>query len=150
METHEARAGTRLVLERPPGTPVGLLVMPRGWAAGEGSRQARTTASSPETAEPFCFQLTSHDLEPQGTSTHGLVMHGPPFCQQVRIRHQGRGGLCLPGFCFLNTMFKNVFHGPVSFQESHRPAWLPAGHSPQLPWSEQGCWPEGHTEGGAV
>ena len=78
-----SQPGTRLVLERPPGTPVGLLVIPRGWVAGEGSRQAGTTAPSPETAEPFCFQLTSHDLEPRGTSTHGLVMHGPPFCQQV-------------------------------------------------------------------
>lgn len=84
------RAGTRLVLERPPGPPMGVPVMPRGWAAGEGSRRAGTTAPSPETAEPFCFQLTSHDLKPQGTSTRGLVMHGPPFCQQVRIQHQGQ------------------------------------------------------------
>lgn len=150
METQGARAGTWLVLERLPGSPVGVPVMPRGWEAGEGSRRARTTAPSPEMAEPFCFQLTSHDLEPRGTSTRGLVMHGPPFCLQVQIRHQGRGGLCLPGFCFLDTMFKNVFHGPVSFQEGHQPAWPPAGHSHLLPGSEQGCRPEGHTEGNAV
>lgn len=71
METHGARAGTWLVLERLPGSPVGVPVMPRGWEAGEGSGGLEPLPLPPEMAEPFCFSAhTSHDLEPQGTSTH--------------------------------------------------------------------------------
>lgn len=94
------------MLERPPVPPVGVPVTPRNQAAGEGSEQTGTKITvsppSPETAEPLrpppavsSFQLGSRDPEhwgeciPWGTGTHRLVIHGPPFCVQMGIRHQG-------------------------------------------------------------